>query len=161
MPTQHRAICSQNLPRLSRYPLIPSHDGSAAAAAAHKSAALLHSVERLTAFRNKATTLASSSSCLKTRHVVNVFSEADFDPTSRTSIFSMNFTAFCKKSTALRSLTERQTAANGGKRRRLYYRPPSKYNKTRVIAHWTRKIQDHIAVFQSNDPQQLSFKNTS
>ena len=41
MPTQSRAICSHNLPRLSRSPLIPSHDGSAAAAAAHKSAALL------------------------------------------------------------------------------------------------------------------------
>ena len=40
MPTQSRAICSHNLPRLSRSPLIPSHDGSAAAAAAHKSAAL-------------------------------------------------------------------------------------------------------------------------
>ena len=39
MPTQNRAICSHNLPRLSRSPLIPSHDGSAAAAAAHKSAA--------------------------------------------------------------------------------------------------------------------------
>ena len=37
MPTQSRAICSQHLPRLSRSPLIPSHDGSAAAAAAHKS----------------------------------------------------------------------------------------------------------------------------
>ena len=40
MPTQNRAICSHNLPRLSRSPLILSHDGSAAAAAAHKSAAL-------------------------------------------------------------------------------------------------------------------------
>ena len=39
MPTQSRAICSHNLPRLSRSPLIRSHDGSAAAAAAHKSAA--------------------------------------------------------------------------------------------------------------------------
>ena len=36
MPTQSRAICSHNLPRLSRSPLIRSHDGSAAAAAAHK-----------------------------------------------------------------------------------------------------------------------------
>ena len=39
MPTKSRAICWHNLPRLSRSPLIPSHDGSAAAAAAHKSAA--------------------------------------------------------------------------------------------------------------------------
>ena len=39
MPTQSRAICSHNLQRLSRSPLIRSHDGSAAAAAAHKSAA--------------------------------------------------------------------------------------------------------------------------
>ena len=38
MSTQSRAICSHNLPRLSRSPLIRSHDGSAAAAAAHKSA---------------------------------------------------------------------------------------------------------------------------
>ena len=38
MPTQSRAICSHNLQRLSRSPLIRSHDGSAAAAAAHKSA---------------------------------------------------------------------------------------------------------------------------
>ena len=39
MPTQSRAICPHKLPRLSRSPLIPSHDGSAAAAAVHKSAA--------------------------------------------------------------------------------------------------------------------------
>ena len=39
MPTQSRAICSHDLPRLSRSPLIRSHDGSAAAAASHKSAA--------------------------------------------------------------------------------------------------------------------------
>ena len=39
VPTQSRAICSHDLPRLSRSPLIRSHDGSAAAAAAHKSAA--------------------------------------------------------------------------------------------------------------------------
>ena len=74
----------------------------------------LHSVERVTAFRNKATTLASSSSCLKTRHVVDVFSEADFGPTTRTSIFSRNLTAFCKKSTAPRRIEPRQTASNGG-----------------------------------------------
>ena len=39
MPTQIRAICSHNLQRISRSPLIRSHDGSAAAAAAPKSAA--------------------------------------------------------------------------------------------------------------------------
>ena len=39
MPIQNRAICSDNLPRLFCSPLILSHDGSAAAAAAHKSAA--------------------------------------------------------------------------------------------------------------------------
>ena len=37
----YHPIFLYNLPRLSRSPLIPSHDGSAAAAAAHKSAALL------------------------------------------------------------------------------------------------------------------------
>ena len=37
--TQNRAICSHDLTRLSRSPLIRSHDGSAAAAATHKSAA--------------------------------------------------------------------------------------------------------------------------
>ena len=41
MPTQNHSICSHNLPRLSRSPLIPSRDGTAASAASRKSAALL------------------------------------------------------------------------------------------------------------------------
>ena len=39
MTTQSDSICSHNIPRLSSSLLIPSRDGSAAAAAAHKSAA--------------------------------------------------------------------------------------------------------------------------
>ena len=41
MTTHKHSICSYNIPRLSRSALVPSHDGSAAAAAAHKSAAML------------------------------------------------------------------------------------------------------------------------
>ncbi len=122
----------------------------------------LHSVERVTAFQIKATTLASSSSCLKRRHVVDVFSEADFGPTTRTSIFWRNFAAFCKKSTAPRKKKRRQTAANDAKRRRLYYRPPSKYRKTRVIANRTPKILENLEVFKvvlpNNGPLKVLLK---
>ena len=101
MPTQSRAICSHNLPRLSRSPLILSHDGSAAAAAAHKSAALSAPSEwRVTAFRSMAATLASSSSFLALKTSKDVFSRAHFGPTSRTSVFSMSFALSCKNATA-------------------------------------------------------------
>ena len=101
MPTQSRAICSHNLPRLSRSPLIRSHDGSAAAAAAHKSAALSAPSEwRVTAFQIEADTLASSSSFLALKTSKDVFSGADFGTTSRTSISCRISTVLCKKATA-------------------------------------------------------------
>ena len=112
----------------------------------------------VTAFQTKATSFASSSSCLKTRHVVDVFSEADFGPTTRTSIFSRDLAAFCKKSTAPRVLTTRQTAANSGKRRRLYYRPPSKYNKTRLIVNLTPKKLEKFEVFKKELPEKRTLK---
>jgi len=61
MPTESRAISPHNLPGLSRSPFMPSHDGSAAAAAAQKSAALSPASE---AFYIKASPFASSSSYL-------------------------------------------------------------------------------------------------
>ena len=87
-----------------------------------------------------------------------MFSEADFGPTSRTSIFSRNFAAFCKKSTALRILTERQTTSNAAKRRRLYYRPPSKYCKTRVILILTPKKLEKFEVFKKVLPEKGPLK---
>ena len=91
-----------------------------------------------------------------------MFSEADFGPTTGTSIFSRNLVAFCKKSTAPRILTTRQTTPNDVKRRRLYYRPPSKCYKTRVIVHGTPKILENFeffkAVLPDNGPLKLVFK---
>ena len=101
------------------------------------SAALLHSAERVTAFWNKATSFASSSNCLKTRHVVDVFSEADFGPATRTTIFSKNFQLSAKKVVCSSNfdrtpndVKRRQTAAP-------VLPTPSKYRKTRVIVNWT------------------------
>ena len=91
-----------------------------------------------------------------------MFSEADFGPTSRTSIFSRNFPAFGKKSTAPRVLTTSQTTPNDAKRRRLYYRPPSKYRKTRVIVNLTPKTLEGLKVFKmvlpAKGPLKIPFK---
>ena len=88
-----------------------------------------------------------------------MFSEADFDPTTGTSIFSRMLAAFGKKSTAPRRIKQRQTAPNGGKRRRLYYRPPSKYRKTRVIVNGTPKILENLEVFKMVLPEKGPLKN--
>ena len=87
MPTQNRAIYTQNLPRLSRSPLIPSHDGSAAAAAAHKSAALLQRLRRFEAWL--LLSQAQAVTCLKTtRYKTRRFSLDRFSAPPRKSIFS-------------------------------------------------------------------------
>ena len=123
MPTQSQEICSHDIPRLSRSPLIRPHDGSAAAAAARKYAALSAPLEGLPeAFRIKAAALASSSNYLLQRRLVlrrDVSSRAAFGPTSRTSICSMLSEPFGNNSNALRKKTSdyinlRQVTPNAG-----------------------------------------------
>ena len=56
----------------------------------------------------------------------------------------------------------RQTAPSGVKRRRLYYRPPSKYRKTRVILILTPKFLEEFEVFKmvlpDNGPPKVGLK---
>ena len=80
----------------------------------------------VTAFRNMADTLASSSSFLALKTSKDVFSGADFRPHVETSIFSKEIPPFRQKGDCP---SKKQGTSNGAKRRQTAaaaYRPPLK-----------------------------------